>query len=246
MRSVRIAVLGALVVSSGVVGCRNRVADERDALWEQSRQQQAEMDRQKAEAEAMRQQMELERQRALAAQQAPAPAPAPAPAAPQPLEPIAGLETTENKNAGTVTVNLPGDIFFDSGAATIRQPARASLDKVAAALKKDYAGKSVRVEGHTDADPIKKSKWKSNQELSMARANAVREYLVKKGVDAGAIDTTGFGAEKPRGKDKAQNRRVEVVVIVDANAPGAASAQQSPSFEESAPAPTVDTREFNK
>ena len=245
MRSVRIAVLGALVVSSGVVGCRNRVADERDALWQQSRQQQAELDRQKAEAEAMRQQMELERQRALAAQQQQQQqAPAPAPAAPQPLEPIAGLETTENKNAGTVTVNLPGDIFFDSGAATIRQPARASLDKVAAALKKDYAGKSVRVEGHTDADPIRKSKWKSNQELSMARANAVREYLVKKGVDASMIDTTGFGADKPRGKDKAQNRRVEVVVVVDANAPGAAAAQQSPSYAE--PAPTVDTREFNK
>jgi flagellar motor protein MotB len=233
---------------SGLVGCRNRVADERDALWNQNRQQQAELDRQKAEAEAARQQAELERQRALAAQQQQqqAPAPAPAPEA-KPVDQIGGLPAVENKYAGTVTVNLPGDIFFDSGAATIRQPARQSLDKVAAALQKDYSGKMVRIEGHTDADPIKKSKWKSNQELSMARAAAVRDYLVKKGVSSDAIETTGFGADKPRSQKKAENRRVEVVVVVDANAPGAAAAAQAPSTptEQSEPS-TVDTREFNK
>jgi flagellar motor protein MotB len=230
---------------SGLVGCRNRVADERDALWNQNRQQQAELDRQKAEAEAARQQAEMERQRALAAQQQQqAPTPAPAPVAEKPLAQIGGLETTENKAAGTVTVNLPGDIFFDSGAATIRQPARASLDKVAAALQKDYSGKMVRVEGHTDADPIKKSKWKSNQELSLARATAVREYLIKKGVPSSAIDTAGFGPDKPKSQKKAENRRVEVVVIVDANAPEAPSAHTSAPA--SAEQPSVDTSEYNK
>ena len=115
-------------------------------------------------------------------------------------------------------------MFFDPGANTIRPPAKTSLDKVAAALKKDYAGKRVRVEGHTDSDPIKKSKWKSNQELSEARAMSVRDYLVKKGVDAGSITTLGYGADKPKGSDKSRNRRVEIVVLVDANAPGAAAA----------------------
>ena len=245
MRKVRIAVLGALVVSSGVVGCRNRVADERDALWEQSRQQQAEwiVRRPKPKPCGSRWSWSAS---VPSRPSRPRPPRRPAPAAPQPLEPIAGLETTENKNAGTVTVNLPGDIFFDSGAATIRQPARASLDKVAAALKKDYAGKGVRVEGHTDADPIKKSKWKSNQELSMARANAVREYLVKKGVDAGAIDTTGFGAEKPRGKDKAQQPPRRGRRDRRRQRPRRAAAQ-SRRRSRSRPRPRqVDTREFNK
>lgn len=220
MRSVRIALTGALLISGALVGCRNRVAEERDALWKQSREQQEELDRRNAEMEAMRR-AQAER----AAAPAPAPvepvAPTPAAAPQRPVAPIADLETTEDRSAGTVTVSLPGDIFFDSGAATIRQSARASLDKVAAALKQDYAGKQVRVEGHTDSDPIKKSKWKSNQELSEARAAAVRTYLVSKGVSANSISTMGHGAERPRGKDKARNRRVEIVVLVDANAPNA-------------------------
>jgi outer membrane protein OmpA-like peptidoglycan-associated protein len=49
--------------------------------------------------------------------------------------------------------------------------------------------------------------------LSEARAAAVREYLVQKGLDATSITTAGFGADKPKGQDKAQNRRVEIVVV---------------------------------
>ena len=214
---------------SGLVGCRNRVADERDALWQQNREQQEAMDRARAEEDARK-------AREMAAiPQAPAPAPvtppAPAPVAPpapdpRSLEGIEGTETSADPNAGTVTVNLPGDIFFDSGAATIKSAARSSLDKVAAALKRDYADKTVRVEGHTDSDPIRRSKWRDNQHLSEARAAAVRDYLVKKGVDAGAISTIGHGADMPRGQDKARNRRVEVVVLVDANAPNARQASE--------------------
>ena len=81
-------------------------------------------------------------------------------------------------------------------------------------MKKEYPGKQIRVEGHTDADPIRVSKWKSNQELSEARANAVRQYLAQKGVDANSLSIRGFGADKPKSQtDKALNRRVEIVVI---------------------------------
>ena len=48
----------------------------------------------------------------------------------------------------------------------------------------DYADKRLQIQGHTDADPIKYSKWKSNQDLSVARANAVKAYLVQKGIEA--------------------------------------------------------------
>ena len=235
MRSVRIALVGALVISSlAVAGCRNRVAEERDALWKQSREQQAELDRKNAELEAMRRASELRAQAPQNAAPAPAPSPAPTPppAPPKPVAQIADLETTQDV-AGNVTVNLPSDVFFDSGANTIRPAGRQSLDKVAAALKKDYAGKRVRIEGHTDSDPIKKSKWASNQALSEARAAAVRDYLVKKGIDAGSISTLGHGSDKPRGSDKARNRRVEIVVLGDASAPGAprpASSVDNPSL----------------
>jgi outer membrane protein OmpA-like peptidoglycan-associated protein len=238
MRNLRIMLVGGLMAAA-LVGCRNRVAEERDALWQQTREQQAAMDRQNAELEAQRR----------AAQAVPAPpppppvtAPAPQPPAPPPvrvaapdprsLEEIEGTELSRDPGAGTVTLNLSSDIFFDAGAATIKPAARKSLDKVAAALKKDYSGKDVRVEGHTDSDPIKRSKWKSNQELSEARAKAVRDYLVKQGVDASGITTLGHGADRPRGADKARNRRVEVVVLVDANAPNARPARAAAAPEE--------------
>ena len=229
MRSVRVLAVGALMVA-GLVGCRNRVAEERDALWQQNREQQAALDRQNAELEAERE----ANRRAAAAAAIPAPPPPVTAPTPQPPAPPVRVEAPEPKtdlggdvgvesdpSAGTVTLNLSSDIFFDAGAATIKTSAKKSLDKVAAALKKDYAGKDVRVEGHTDSDPIRRSKWKSNQELSEARAKAVRDYLVKQGVDSGALSMVGYGSEKPRGADKAKNRRVEVVVLVDANAPNA-------------------------
>lgn len=241
MRNVRVLLVGTLM-AAGLVGCRNRVAEERDALWQQNREQQAELDRRNAELEAQR--------RAEAAVPPPQPqpvAPAPAPQQPAPQPPPApevratdlGSEVDVERNPaeGTVTLNLSSDIFFDAGAATIKPSARTSLNKVAAALKSDYAGKDVRVEGHTDSDPIRRSKWKSNQELSEARAKAVRDYLVKQGVDASMMSTIGHGADMPRGSDKAKNRRVEVVVLVDANAPNARRA---------APADIEEPEELNK
>ena len=74
----------------------------------------------------------------------------------------------------------------------------------------------VGPEGHTDQDPIKKSHWKDNQELSEKRADAVRDYLVAKGIDTGLINTQGLGDTRLLTTDlakKAQNRRVEIVVV---------------------------------
>jgi len=248
MRSVRFAaVVGVLLTSTALVGCRNRVAEERDELWRQSRAQQEELDKRNAEMEAMR---KAQAQKAAtppptAAAPAPVtPAPAPVPAPPPP-QPIPGFESSYEPGAGTVTVNLPGDIYFNSGEATIRTPAQDSLKKLAATLKKDktYAGKPIRVEGHTDSDPIKKSKWKSNQELSEARAKSVKDYLGKQGIDPKQITAVGHGADMPKGADKSRNRRVEVVVLVDATA--AAAHKASAPAKAAAPAP-VDNGGFNK
>ena len=114
-----------------------------------------------------------------------------------------------------MTVAVPGDVLFAPGDATVKDAAKSTLDKVATSLKKDYSGKKVRIEGHTDADPIKYSKWKSNEDLSVARAAAVKAYLVKKGVDPSIIVAQGYGSDKPKStKDKAANRRVDIVVAM--------------------------------
>jgi outer membrane protein OmpA-like peptidoglycan-associated protein len=128
---------------------------------------------------------------------------------------IEGIETTYDAHAGTMTVDLPGDVLFSSGQDELKSSAKATLDKIASALKKDYAGKNVRVEGHSDTDPISKTKDKyvDNLDLSLNRAAAVTRYLESKGVSPKLITTSGFGPTHPKG-NKAASRRVEIVVVV--------------------------------
>ena len=205
------ALLWAGALLSVGTGCANRMHEENRDLHSQNRELQARLDERNAstpaeDPEPASRVMEPITQPPPATQQIARPAPTP----PQ----IEGTETTQDVAAGTVTVRVPGDVLFDPGQATIRTAAKTTLDKVAAALKKDYSGKQIRVEGHTDADPIRVSKWKSNQELSEARAAAVKQYLAQKGVDGNSLTTRGFAADKPRSQtDKSLNRRVEIVVV---------------------------------
>jgi flagellar motor protein MotB len=129
---------------------------------------------------------------------------------------IAGVASTYDKAKRELTVTLQSDILFAPGSADIRPEAKPSLDKVAAAVKKDYSGKKIRVQGHTDKDPIVHStdKWIDNMDLSQNRAGAVARYLMLKGVDMKSIVTVGFGDTKPK-TTKAQSRRVEIVVVTD-------------------------------
>jgi flagellar motor protein MotB len=107
------------------------------------------------------------------------------------------------------------------------RPGNASLSYNASAVKavvgvgklisESYRGSRVAVEGHTDADPIRKSKWDSNEALSLARAEEVRKLLRQAGVPEGNIQAVGMGARNPvaRGateRAKAQNRRVEIYI----------------------------------
>jgi len=126
-----------------------------------------------------------------------------------------GVEVTETASA--VTVTLPDAILFDSGKAALKDSSKATLDRIVAVLKKDYPGRMIQVVGHTDDDPIKRSEWKDNWELSCQRALAVSRHLIVKGVDPKTIEATGRGEFAPRAKSdtaagKARNRRVEIVI----------------------------------
>ena len=127
---------------------------------------------------------------------------------------ISGIETSFNKATGEMTVTLPGDVLFDSGRATLKESSKATLNKVAAAIKKDHPGKKILVDGHTDSDPITKTKslWKDNLDLSAERARVVGKYLSDQGIAVNLVGTRGMGATAPRGNDKSRNRRVEIIV----------------------------------
>ena len=115
---------------------------------------------------------------------------------------------------GEVTVTVQSDVLFASGKTTLKSAAKRSLDAVASVLNRGYAGRPIRIVGHTDADPIRKSGHKSNYHLGFDRAYAVRDYLTSKGVSGERISLASFGSNQPR-STKAQSRRVEIAVVAD-------------------------------
>lgn len=115
---------------------------------------------------------------------------------------------------GDVIVDIVGDVLFDSGKVTLKNSAKQTLDRVAGVINSSYSGKTIRIEGHTDSDPIRKSQWKTNERLSAERALAVEEYLSSRGVDKNRMYIAGFADANPRA-NKAQSRRVEIVILGD-------------------------------
>lgn len=113
-----------------------------------------------------------------------------------------------------VVISIAGDVLFRSGQVEVTSEGRRRLDQVASNLNSQYAGRTIRVEGYTDTDPIRKSGWQSNEHLSAMRALAVEKYLVSKGVDNNRIYSAGFGPSRPKGT-KAESRRVEIVILAN-------------------------------
>ncbi|MGD0565825.1 MAG: OmpA family protein [Candidatus Goldiibacteriota bacterium] len=150
-----------------------------------------------------------------------------APAQPTSAEPTVNpllypaAETAETLKVTTVQQGnkllLYPVIHYDSSLSNIKPEFKPALDDMARILKSSKS--PVIIEGHTDNVPIKTKKFPSNYELSLARANAVKYYLVKKdGIDPSRITVTGFGDTKPAvpndsSANKYINRRSEVVVI---------------------------------
>lgn len=107
---------------------------------------------------------------------------------------------------------LAGDVGFGPGSDVLTAAGKRELDQVAARIKRQYAGARIRVEGYSDKNPIRKSKWPSNEALSAARAASVEKYLVSKGISSGRIESIGRGPVNLKATDAA-SRRVEIHVL---------------------------------
>jgi chemotaxis protein MotB len=118
-----------------------------------------------------------------------------------------------------LVITFVSEIFFDSGKDKVKENGKITLDKVAEVLNRDVPNSSVAIEGHTDNDPIKYSGWKSNWELSSARALAVLYYLIGEGqVKPQRLSANGYGefhavALNDTVQNKQKNRRVEIVIL---------------------------------
>jgi outer membrane protein OmpA-like peptidoglycan-associated protein len=125
---------------------------------------------------------------------------------------LAGFATVKQEDRGLV-ITLSGGVLFESNKSELLASAQRKLDDVAKALNDESPDSTMAVEGHADSQGAAAH----NKELSQRRADAVRAYLVSKGVAEGRITALGYGVERPIADNKspegrANNRRVEIVV----------------------------------
>ena len=129
------------------------------------------------------------------------PAPAPAPAAPPPPPPVA------------TKVTYAADAFFDFDKSVLKPEGKAKLDDLVGKVKGINLEVIIAV-GHTDS----RGSDAYNQKLSVRRSEAVKAYLVSKGIEKNRVYTEGKGEKQPVADNKtkegmAKNRRVEIEVV---------------------------------
>jgi OOP family OmpA-OmpF porin len=153
-----------------------------------------------------------------ATQEAPAPAPAPAPtpapapaAAPAPA-PVAKPAPEAPKKPAIV--NIASTELFEFNKSTLTADARGLLDREVVARLKDLGTiRYINVNGHAD----RLGTQQYNQKLSEKRADAVRAYLVSKGVDAKSVETFGFGKTLPVKSCPDQKQRKDLIECLAPN-----------------------------
>ncbi len=139
-----------------------------------------------------------------------APAPAAAAAAPAAARPAAAAPAA---GAAATKVTYAADAFFAANAAVLKAAGKAKLDDLIGKVKAINLEVIVAV-GHTDS----KGNDASNQKLSVRRAEAVKAYLVSKGIEKNRVYTEGKGSKQPVADNKtaegrAKNNRVEIEVV---------------------------------
>lgn len=199
-----VAMLLMVILGPMVVGCQSNLLDENAQFRTQNRELQEQLDQTRAALEGCSHDRtsliaEVERLQNIGTVRANTG-----------FENIAGIETIQH--GGSIIVRVPGDVLFSSGSVALKSSAKSTLDEIAAVLNHEYATNTIRVEGYTDRDPIRRSKWQDNLELSAHRAMAVHRYLQRQGVDSNRMYAAGFGESSVHATN-VKSRRVEIVVV---------------------------------
>ena len=133
---------------------------------------------------------------------------------------LASLDNVKVESVnGQIRFTILNEVLFDSGKAELKQTSKTTLDSVLAIIQQEYADRDITIEGHTDSDPIQKSKWKDNWELSYNRSIAVLYYFMnEKGITPERLKAVACGESQPvaandSAANKRMNRRAVIVVM---------------------------------
>lgn len=130
----------------------------------------------------------------------------------------ANVPAPAESDKGAVTITLLSGVLFASGSADLTQEGKAALKQAAGTVRSKYPNAAIEVRGHTDNVPIKYSSFKSNWDLSCARALAVARHLIEaEGFDPARVTTRGYGETRPVASNntdagRKKNRRAEIIV----------------------------------
>jgi chemotaxis protein MotB len=157
---------------------------------------------------------------------------------------LAGLNILEVH--GELVLRLPEKLMFDRGEATLRSEGGDALIAIAEELAERPV--RIRVEGHTDSTPIHTPRFPSNWELSQSRAMAVVRFFLEDGKIAPVrLAAAGYGEHHPIASNdvpdgKAQNRRVDLIVVADLGTTSQEGADPSMPDSATGESPGTDTR----
>jgi chemotaxis protein MotB len=123
------------------------------------------------------------------------------------------VEIRENR----MIIALGDKILFDPGKTELKPEGKDALTQVTAVLK-DMQNRNFQVAGHTDNVPIKSPKFRSNWDLSTARAVEVVNFMISAGLDGKRLSAAGYSDQSPVApndtpENKAKNRRIEITLV---------------------------------
>jgi chemotaxis protein MotB len=129
---------------------------------------------------------------------------------------------------GRMVVHMQTDVLFRSGSARLSPDGRSAVEEVSGLLV-SIPDRRYQVEGHTDSVPIQTFAFPTNWELASARAISVVNVMIEKGMPPERVSAVSYGdttpiAQNNSDKGKAQNRRIEIVLVPDLS--------QLPGFDE--------------
>jgi chemotaxis protein MotB len=129
------------------------------------------------------------------------------------LDKFAAIDIIPDK---TMRIILTGDLLFDLGESDLSEDASSSLQKIVEVVQ--HTPYMINIVGHTDNLPMRSNRFKSNWELSVARASTVARFLIDEmNMDPGQFVVSGYSSNRPiapntTAENRAKNRRVEIII----------------------------------